>query len=132
MSHTNYNRISTDNATSKADETANVVETNIDDTIETTANVIETNIDDTIETTANVIETNIDDTNEPDIVFGFVDNCAKLNIRKSPSIDSEVLLILNKDDEVIVRGSAYDDDWYSVYANEQEGFCMKKYITLDA
>lgn len=117
MSHTNYNRISTDNATAKVDETANVVETNIDDTIETAANVI---------------ETDIDDTNEPDIVFGFVDNCAKLNVRKSPSIDSEVLLILNRDDEVIVRGSAYDDEWYSVYANEQEGFCMKKYITLDA
>lgn len=116
MSHTNYNRISTDNATAKVD----------------TANVIETSIDDTIESTANVIETNIDDANEPDIVFGFVDNCTKLNVRKSPSIDSEVLLILNRDDEVIVRGSADDDEWYSVYANEQECFCMKKYITIDA
>jgi SH3-like domain-containing protein len=117
MSHTNYNRISTDNATAK---------------VEMAANAIETNIDDTIETAANAIETNIDNANEPDIVFGFVANCAKLNVRKSPSIDSKVLLVLNRDDEVIVRGSACDDEWYSVYANEQEGFCMKKDITLDA
>lgn len=117
MSHTNYNRISTDNATAKVD---------------TAVNAVETNINETIETAANVIDTNIDDANEPDIVFGFVDNCAKLNVRESPSIDSKVLLVLNRDDEVIVRGSACDDEWYSVYANEQDGFCMKKYITLDA
>lgn len=109
MSHTNYNRISTDNAKD-----------------ETVTKVAETEIDN-----ANNATPEIESPAEPDIVFGFVDNCSKLNVRKSPSIKSDVLLVLNRDDEVIVRPDDSDDEWYAVYANEQEGFCMKKYITID-
>ena len=58
---------------------------------------------------------------------GFVDNCSKLNVREKPNIDSKVLTILNKGDEVQITSE--NDGWYGVIYKGFSGFCMKEYIT---
>ena len=57
---------------------------------------------------------------------GFVDNCSKLNVRKNPNIDAQVLTILNKGDKVDIKSE--NDGWYGVGYKGFSGFCMKEYI----
>ena len=60
---------------------------------------------------------------------GFVNGCEKLNVRTNPTIDSEVVCIINKNDEVIIEESF--GDWYSVTTKDgDEGYCMSKFITV--
>lgn len=60
---------------------------------------------------------------------GFVNGCVKLNVRTNPTIDSEVVCVINKNDEVIIEDVF--DDWYSVTTKDgDEGYCMSKFITV--
>ena len=60
---------------------------------------------------------------------GFVNGCDKLNVRTNPTIDSEVVCIINKNDEVIIEDVF--GDWYSVTTKDgDEGYCMSKFITV--
>ena len=60
---------------------------------------------------------------------GFVNGCEKLNVRTNPTIDSEVVCVINKNDEVIIEEAF--DDWYSVTTKDgDEGYCMSKFITI--
>ena len=60
---------------------------------------------------------------------GFVNGCEKLNVRTNPTIDSEVVCVINKNDEVIIEEAS--DDWYSVTTKDgDEGYCMSKFITV--
>lgn len=60
---------------------------------------------------------------------GFVNGCEKLNVRTNPTIDSEVVCIINKNDEIIIEDVF--DDWYSVTTKDgDEGYCMSKFITV--
>ena len=60
---------------------------------------------------------------------GFVNNCEKLNVRTNPTIDSEVVCVINKNDEVIIEEAL--GDWYSVTTKDgDEGYCMSKFITV--
>lgn len=60
---------------------------------------------------------------------GFVNDCEKLNVRTNPTTDSEVVCVINKNDEVIIEDVF--GDWYSVTTKDgDEGYCMSKYITV--
>ena len=60
---------------------------------------------------------------------GFVNGCEKLNVRTNPTIDSEVVCIIDKNDEVIIEETF--GDWYSVTTKDgDEGYCMSKFITV--
>ena len=60
---------------------------------------------------------------------GFVNGCVKLNVRTNPTIDSEVVCVINKNDEVIIEEAF--GDWYSVTTKDgDEGYCMSKFITV--
>ena len=60
---------------------------------------------------------------------GFVNGCEKLNVRTNPTIDSEVVCVINKNDEVIIEEAL--GDWYSVTTKDgDEGYCMSKFITV--
>lgn len=113
MSHTNYNDISNKNA--KAENVAN------------TPNVTpEAKLPETVANTT-------PETQEPekkDPVLGVVADCVKLNVRKSPNPNAEILFVIGKDSDVLIDIDESTADWYKVYVNEQEGFCMKKYIKL--
>ena len=57
--------------------------------------------------------------------------CQSLNMRKGPTIDSEILRILTKGTEVKILDDT-DDTWYKVcVGGVGTGFCMREFIKLD-
>lgn len=67
--------------------------------------------------------------------LGKVVECKRLNIRKRPVIDSDVVTIIENGSTVeIVDIEKATGDWYKVrYGTETEGYtgyCVKKYIKL--
>ena len=70
-----------------------------------------------------------------DPVIGYVSNCDKLNIRKDPDANAEVLVIVNKDTKVEIDEELSTDEFYSVVAycpNDVtvEGYAMKDFIDI--
>lgn len=78
--------------------------------------------------------------NEPDtiveeasseIVIGVVSNCEKLNIRKEPSMASEVLCVVKVDTELLIDSNGATGEWLKVSCSDCiEGFCMAKYVSM--
>lgn len=48
----------------------------------------------------------------------------KLNVRKEPSLDSEIVRVL--DDESIIDVESFDDSWYKV----EDGYVMKEFTII--
>lgn len=109
MSHTNYNGMS--NKTKPA--TTNVSPVTPPEPDETLA-------------PATVVET----LTSPEPIIGTVFDCNKLNVRKNPNTTSAILFTITKDTKVEINLEESTTEWYKVIVNGQEGFCMKKYITL--
>lgn len=66
-------------------------------------------------------------------VTGTVDSCNKLNVRASASTKSRILCVLNKGKKVTVYPSQSKAAFYRVsVAPNIEGYCMKKYINIEA
>lgn len=64
-------------------------------------------------------------------VPGMVTDCLKLNVRKNPSTDAEVLTIVDALSNVMVDMDTSTDAFYKVCTETGvEGYCMKKYIVL--
>ena len=60
---------------------------------------------------------------------GIVVGCEKLNVRKEPSVNSEVVFQFPCSMEVEIFAEKSTEDWFYVCnAAGIEGFCMKKYI----
>lgn len=71
---------------------------------------------------------------EPKFVEGVVTNCIALNIRKSPSIDSDVIHVADAGCRVTIDLEHSTDEWYRVvkiFDEEVHGFCMKKFVDID-
>lgn len=65
------------------------------------------------------------------LISGIVTNCLRLNVRKKPDPEAEVLTIIDALSEVVVDMNASTDKFYKVCtAAGIEGFCMKKYIAF--
>lgn len=70
---------------------------------------------------------------EPEVktVYGYVDKCEKLNIRKRPSKNAEVVCVAPAKSEVMIDTDKSTNDWFSVRtAAGIDGFCMKNFITI--
>ena len=68
---------------------------------------------------------------EPKFVEGAVTDCIALNIRKSPSMDADVVHVADAGCRVMIDLEHSTDDWYRVvkiFDEEVYGFCMKKFI----
>ena len=62
---------------------------------------------------------------------GVVDNCSRLNVRVAPRMTADVRLIIDKGEEVTLCEKQPKGEWFRVRTqNNTEGFCMKKYITI--
>ena len=69
---------------------------------------------------------------ESTVEFGFVSDCAKLNVRKEPDVKAEVICVIDNNTEVYVDMSESTEDFYKVCGESGfEGYCMKKYITIE-
>ena len=63
--------------------------------------------------------------------IGFVVDCAKLNVRSEPYIDSDIVCVIPGSTEVEVDEENSTDDFYKICTySGVEGFCMKKFIQL--
>lgn len=64
-------------------------------------------------------------------LYGYVDNCQLLNVRKSPTKMAEVVSKLPRGTEVLIDESLSDETFYKILTKPgDEGFCMREYITL--
>ena len=64
---------------------------------------------------------------------GKVVNCKKLNVRKEPKKDSEVLCVINNNEEVILdveEEATYKDFYKIVTSNGVKGYCVKDFIEV--
>lgn len=65
-------------------------------------------------------------------IIGVVSDCLKLNIRKEPNKDSDVVAVVTCLDELKIDLTASTDDWYAVCtAAGIEGFCMKNFVSVE-
>ena len=64
-------------------------------------------------------------------VIGRVVRCAKLNVRKDPDADAEILGTIPAGAEVMIDESESTDEFYNVCAASGfEGFCMKQFVEV--
>lgn len=68
-----------------------------------------------------------------ELATGKVVGCFGLNVREHPDRAADALYVLPGNTEVKVDINAKYGDWYRVFtASGIEGFCMKKYITINS
>lgn len=80
-----------------------------------------------VDETASVTE----DENKAAFISGIVANCQKLNVRKEPRIDAEIITIIPVSTEVVVDVDGSVGDFYKICTVAGiEGFCVKSYIAL--
>ena len=61
---------------------------------------------------------------------GTVVKCSKLNVRKEPSKDSDVVCVFSKNYTVTIDLDNSTDDFYKVILPIGEGYCMKNFIEI--
>lgn len=65
------------------------------------------------------------------VINGKVVGCLKLNVRESPSIDSNVVCEIASSTEVVIDEQKSTNDFYKIYISSGiEGFCMKQFIEV--
>lgn len=124
--YTNYSNKSVNKEVEKeqvvAEET--VEEQVVEAVEENTEEAVETPVE---ETTEEVVEEASDD---EILDIGVVTDCLKLNVRKQPSKDAEVLKTIDALTEVAILKEV--NDFYEVALKTGEsGYCMKKYIAIN-
>ena len=69
---------------------------------------------------------------QPKPFTGNVTGCAKLNVRKEPNKEAEVVSVINEGSEVVINRIKSTVEFYAVCtAAGIEGYCMKKFITVN-
>ena len=64
---------------------------------------------------------------------GVVVNCAKLNVRKAPSKDADILGVISRYDDVKVYVDESTEDFYKVCTEAGvEGYCVKTFIGFNS
>lgn len=68
---------------------------------------------------------------EKPTLFGSVVLCEKLNIRKTPSMNGEIVQAIECGTKVVIDEENSTNDFYKICtAAGVEGFCVKKYIAI--
>lgn len=98
----NYNKISTEKATEEKVETVEIVEP------------------------AETVEEAVED--KPNIV-GKVVKCTKLNVRKNPKKDAEILKVITVNTRIDIDPDKSNKTWYKL-ANA-DGYVMKEFIEIN-
>lgn len=72
-----------------------------------------------------------EETDEVEPVYGRVVDCSRLNVRKKPTVNAEVLETVRKDSELVLDLIKSNEKWYKVTTiSGVEGYCMKQYIVI--
>lgn len=62
--------------------------------------------------------------------FGVVCDCFRLNIRKEPSLASDILSVVPVGMKLEINTTFSDAAWYKVNVDGKEGFAMKQYVNV--
>ena len=64
-------------------------------------------------------------------ILGIVIDCDKLNVRKGPSINTDIVCMIDASTNLIVDYESSTDEFYKIctYAGI-EGYCMKKFVKI--
>ena len=62
---------------------------------------------------------------------GHVTECIKLNVRKEPSPNAEVIGTVNRGDSLIIDPSPFGDFYKVITPYGVEGYCMKKFVYIN-
>lgn len=65
---------------------------------------------------------------EPKEEKGKVANCEKLNLRKEPNTNCDIVSVLEKGTDLIISPDEAPIGWYKVTVNGVGGFVMSKFI----
>lgn len=64
-------------------------------------------------------------------IDGYVTDCIKLNIRKEPSLEADILCEVPVNANLLIAPDTSSEEWYSVVTeNGVNGFCMAKYVNI--
>ena len=77
------------------------------------------------------VETEVEPVVEGSIVVGVIANCAKLNVRENANKEANVVCIVNKDTKVNIDLDASTEDFYRVFVDGKEGYCIKQFVNID-
>lgn len=106
--------------------------TDVTEEIEKEIDELNDSVEDTIEIDDSVSADEIVEETESPSLIGVVSGCAKLNIRKESNIISEPVCIVPEKSVLLIDQDLSTDEWYKVYTETgMEGFCMKKYVTVN-
>lgn len=60
---------------------------------------------------------------------GSIRKCKKLNIRKAPSLNSDIICTVDKTDDIIINHHHSNNGWYYVIVNGNViGYCVKEFV----
>jgi len=62
--------------------------------------------------------------------IGAIRNCKLLNIRKAPSLDSDILGTLNSESKFFINAKQSTDDFYKISYKGVNGYCLKKFVKI--
>lgn len=62
---------------------------------------------------------------------GHVTECVKLNVRKEPNPNAEVIGTVNRGDSLIIDPSPFGDFYKVITPYGVEGYCMKKFVYIN-
>lgn len=119
MNHTNYSKISTTPAEVEPVEEVDAALPVTHAVEETEGDMLETVTDESVAP-------------PPEPMWGYVSGCKRLNVRKEPNINADIVCVIEKDAGVMVDESESTDTFYKVYTEAgADGYCMKDYIRFD-
>lgn len=109
---------------------------------EVVENTVMENATEIFDDAAQVVEELNNEEVKEDVIVGTVHSCAKLNVRKDPDVNSEVLVVINRDTKVFIHEmiESQGTKWYHIHTdimeNEEtktiEGFVMHDFIFVEA
>lgn len=76
-----------------------------------------------------LVEETVDTVSLPSIVEGVVANCSKLNVRAEPTLDGDIVSVLDVMSEIKINLAESTDEWFKICTTVGiEGYCMRKFV----
>lgn len=125
----NYTNYSNKSVNKEVEKEQVVAEETVEEQV---VEVVEENTEEAVETPVEeTTEEVVEEASDNEILdIGVVTDCLKLNVRKQPSKDAEVLKTIDALTEVVILKEI--NDFYEVALKTGEsGYCMKKYIAIN-
>ena len=69
---------------------------------------------------------------ETETAVGVVTGCAKLNVRRRPSLTADVVCVVDENSPLVIDVDDPSSEWYKIFTESGfNGYCMKKYVSVN-